>query len=158
MDVSKLAHLCWWQWGIGMSLQSPLAKVLGLGAAKEGAGHWWTQRVSSVALLLLTPWFLLSLITLGDVSYASVTVWIAAPVHSVLLSLLVVVASYHAQLGLQVIVEDYVASKGVRMMVLLLINFALLLLAVIAVFSILRIALSVSPVQIQMGQIYKGLD
>jgi len=134
-----------------MSLQSPLAKVLGLGAAKEGASHWWSQRVSAVALLLLTPWFLLSLIGQGDMSYGAITVWIGGPVHSVLLSLLVVAASYHAQLGLQVIVEDYVATKGTRMIVLLIINFALLLLAVTAVFSILRIALSVSPVQIQMG-------
>jgi succinate dehydrogenase / fumarate reductase membrane anchor subunit len=132
--------------------------VLGLGAAKEGAGHWWSQRVSAVALLLLTPWFLLSLIGVSDVGYASITVWIGSPVHSVLLSLLVVAASYHAQLGLQVIVEDYVATKGTRMIVLLIVNFALLLLAVIAVFSILRIALSVSPAPIQMSQIYKGMD
>lgn len=134
-----------------MSLQSPLSKVLGLGAAKEGASHWWSQRVSAVALLLLMPWFLLSLISLGDVSYASLTLWIAMPVHAVLLSLLVVAISYHAQLGLQVVLEDYVTHKGTRMITLLLINFALLLLAVIGVFAILRIALSVSPANIQTG-------
>jgi len=134
-----------------MSLQSPLSKVLGLGAAKEGASHWWSQRVSAVALMLLAPWFLLSLIALGDVSYASITLWIASPVHSVLLSLLVVTLSYHAQLGLHVVIEDYVAHKGTRMVLLLIINFALLLLAVMAVFSILRMALSVPAIQIQMG-------
>ena len=135
-----------------MSLQSPLSKVLGLGAAKEGANHWWVQRVTAVALLLLAPWFLFSLIGLGDVSYASFTLWIAMPVHAVLLGLFVVVVSYHAQLGLQVVIEDYVANKRTRVAILLIINFALLLLAVIGVFAILRIALSVSPtIHIQMG-------
>ncbi|MES1196187.1 MAG: succinate dehydrogenase, hydrophobic membrane anchor protein [Steroidobacter sp.] len=139
-----------------MSLRSPLGRVLGLGAAKEGASHWWSQRVSAVALLLLAPWFLLSLINLGDVSYASVTLWITSPIHSVLLSLFVVAVSYHAQLGLQVVVEDYVSHKGTRMVVLLVINFALLLLAVIAVFSVLRMALSVPAIQFQMSQIQMG--
>jgi succinate dehydrogenase / fumarate reductase membrane anchor subunit len=135
-----------------MSLRSPLSKVLGLGAAKEGASHWWSQRVSAVALALLAPWFLLSLLSQGDVSYSSLTSWIAAPVNSVLLSLLIVALGYHAQLGLQVVIEDYVAHKGARMITLLIINFALLLLAVIGVFAILRIALSAAPaIQIQMG-------
>jgi succinate dehydrogenase / fumarate reductase membrane anchor subunit len=135
-----------------MSLQSPLSKVTGLGSAKEGASHWWSQRVTSVALTLLCPWLLLSLISLGDVSYASFVSWIAQPVHAVLLGLTVVTISYHTQQGLQVVLEDYVANKGTRMVTLLIVNFALLLLAVIGVFAILRIALSVSPaVKIQMG-------
>jgi len=135
-----------------MSMRSPMSKVLGLGAAKQGSHHWWLQRVTSVALALLAPWFLLSLITLGDVSYASLTLWIAQPIHSVLLSLFVVVVTYHSQLGVQVVMEDYVANKGVRMVTLLIVNFALMLLAVIGVFSILRVALSVSPaIHIQMG-------
>lgn len=123
-----------------MSLQSPLGKVLGLGAAKEGAGHWWAQRVSAVGLLLLLPWFLLSLIAIGDLSYINVVAWIATPVHCVLLSLLVVTVAYHAQLGLQVVIEDYVAHKGTKIVVLLAINFALLILGVLGVFSVLRIA------------------
>jgi len=135
-----------------MSVQSPLKTVLGLGAAKQGPHHWWVQRVSSVALLFLTPWFLLSLISLGDVSYASVTLWIAQPVHSVLLSLFLVTTVYHAQLGLQVVIEDYIANEAARLIIMLIVNFALLLLAVAGVFSILRIALSVSPaIRIQMG-------
>lgn len=123
-----------------MSLRSPLGKVLGMGAAKEGAGHWWAQRVSAVGLLLLTPWFVLALIALGDLSHASVVNWIAAPVNTVLLSLLVLTVTYHAQLGLRVVVEDYVAHKGTRTLLMLVINFALLLLGVLGVFSVLRIA------------------
>ena len=135
-----------------MSLQSPLARVIGLGTAKDGAGHWWSQRVSAVALLLLGPWLLLSLISLGDIGYAAITSWIAAPVHSVLLGLLVAAIAYHAQLGLQVVVEDYVAHKGTRVMMLLIINFALLLLAVLGVFAILRIALTTAPaIRVQLG-------
>ena len=123
-----------------MSLRSPLGKVLGLGAAKEGAGHWWSQRVSAVALLLLGPWFVLSLIAVGDLSYVNVVHWIAVPLHTVLLSLLVLAVAYHAQLGLQVVVEDYVAGKGTRLLAMLVINFGLLLLGVLGVFSVLRIA------------------
>ncbi len=123
-----------------MSLRSPLGKVLGMGAAKEGAGHWWAQRVSAVALVLLGPWFVLSLIDVGDLSYANVVNWIAAPLNTALLSLLVVTVTYHAQLGLQVVVEDYVPSKGTRLLTMLVINFGLLLLGVLGVFSVLRIA------------------
>lgn len=127
-----------------MSLRSPLGKVLGLGAAKEGAGHWWSQRVTAVGLVLLAPWLLLSLLTLGDLGYASVTAWIAMPLHAVLLSLLVVTLAYHAQLGLQVVIEDYVSGKGARMLVMLVVNFTLLLLGVLGVFSVLRIAFDVT--------------
>jgi succinate dehydrogenase / fumarate reductase membrane anchor subunit len=125
-----------------MSLQSPLGKVLGNGAAKEGAGHWWAQRVSAVGLVLLAPWFVMSLIALGDLSYVNIVSWIASPVNTVLLSLLVLTVSYHAQLGLQVVVEDYVAHKGIRMLTMLVINFTLLVLGVLGVFSVLRIALT----------------
>jgi succinate dehydrogenase / fumarate reductase membrane anchor subunit len=124
-----------------MSLRSPLGKVLGLGSAKEGASHWWSQRVTAVGLVLLTPWFLLSLLALGDLSYASVVNWIGAPINAVLLSLLVVTLAYHAQLGLQVVIEDYVAHKGTRIVVMMIINFAMLLLGVLGVFAVLRVAL-----------------
>lgn len=133
-----------------MSLRSPLSKVLGLGAAKQGAHHWWVQRVNSVALLLLAPWFLLSLISLGDISYASLVFWVASPMHSILLALFVATTAYHTQLGLQVVVEDYVNHKGTRTVLLMLINFALLLLAVIAVWSILRMALNAPAIQVDM--------
>ncbi len=123
-----------------MSLRSPLGKVLGAGAAKEGAHHWWAQRISAVGLVLLAPWFLLSLIALGDLSYVNVHDWVASPVHTVLLSLLVLALTYHAFLGLQVVIEDYVANKGIRLLVLLVIKFTLLVLGVLGVISVLRIA------------------
>lgn len=131
-----------------MSLRSPLGKVLGLGSAKEGANHWWSQRVTAVGLLLLGPWLLISLLILGDLSYGSVIAWIAAPINTVLLSLLVLTMSYHAQLGLQVVIEDYVPRKGTRMLSMLVINFVLLVLAVLGVFAVLRIAFATVPGQV----------
>jgi succinate dehydrogenase / fumarate reductase membrane anchor subunit len=125
-----------------MSLRSPLGAVLGDGSAKKGAAHWWSQRTSAVALALLGPWLLISLLALGDLNHAAVAAWIAAPLNAVLLSLLIATVAYHAQLGLQVVIEDYVSSKGTKVVVLTLINFALAVLAVLGVFSVLRIALA----------------
>src|SRR5882762_3961595 len=123
-----------------MSLRSPLGEVLGLGAAKEGASHWWAQRVSSIGLLLLAPWFLISFLCLGDVGYDAVFMWVAMPLHAVLLCLLLVTLAYHAQLGLQVVVEDYVANKAVKILTMLVIDFALVVLGVLGAFFVLRIA------------------
>lgn len=123
-----------------MSLRSPLGRVLGLGAAKQGAHHWWVQRVSSVGLLLLAPWFLFSLIGIGDLSYANVVAFVAAPLNTVLLSLFVITVCYHAQLGMQVVIEDYVTGKGAKVVTLLVVDFGLLLLGVLGVLSVLRIA------------------
>lgn len=123
-----------------MSLRSPLGKALGLGAAKEGAAHWWSIRVSSVGLLLLTPWFLISLLVLGDLSYSSVVVWIAAPINATLLSLMIVTWVHHAQLGVQVVIEDYITHEGGKILSLLAVDFILIVLGVLGVFSVLRIA------------------
>jgi succinate dehydrogenase / fumarate reductase membrane anchor subunit len=123
-----------------MSLRSPLGRVLGLGSAKDGAGHWWLQRVSSVALTLLTLWFIFALIALGDFSYPAVVTWIGAPINAVLLTLLILTTVYHTQLGLQVVVEDYVASAGPKILTMLAINFILVLLGGLGVFSVLRVA------------------
>jgi succinate dehydrogenase / fumarate reductase membrane anchor subunit len=124
-----------------MSLRSPVGRVLGLGSAGEGAGHWWTQRVSSVALVLLGLWFVFSLVRMPDVSYAAVTAWIASPVNAVLLSLLIGTMVYHSMLGVQVVVEDYVSHHGTKIVTLLLLNFLHYVLAALGIFAVLRIAL-----------------
>ncbi len=123
-----------------MSLRSSLGKVEGLGAAKEGAHHWWVQRVSSVALVLLTLWFVASVVHLGSFDYAVVHVWLAAPTNAVLMLLLATVGLYHSQLGVQVIVEDYIHHHGAKLTVLMLVNFIHLLLAALSAFAILRVA------------------
>ena len=123
-----------------MSLRSPIGRVLGLGSAKEGASHWWMQRVSSVALVVLGLWLVSSLLRLGDFSHAAVLAWIALPFNAVLLSLLVGTAAHHSQLGLQVVVEDYVVHHGAKIVTMMLLTFIHILLAALGIFSVLRIA------------------
>jgi succinate dehydrogenase / fumarate reductase, membrane anchor subunit len=124
-----------------MSLRSPVGRVLGLGSAGEGSGHWWTQRVSSVALVLLGLWFVFSLVRMPDVSYGVVTAWIGSPVNAVLLALLIGTMVYHSMLGVQVVVEDYVSHHGAKIVTLLLLNFLHYVLAALGIFAVLRIAL-----------------
>ena len=127
-----------------MSLRSPLGRVLGLGSARGGSSHWYAQRVTAVALVLLGIWFVGSLATLDGGSYEQVTGWLGSPLNSALALLLVVVAAYHAGLGLQVVVEDYVADKGTRAAVLIVVKFALVVAAVVGVLAVLRIAFGVA--------------
>jgi len=123
-----------------MSLRSPMGRVLGLGSAKEGVGHWWMQRVSAVALVVLGLWFVSALLRLGDFSHAVVLGWIALPLNAVLLSLLIGTAVYHSQLGVQVVVEDYVTHHGLKVVTMLLLTFVHIVLAALGIFSVLRIA------------------
>jgi succinate dehydrogenase / fumarate reductase membrane anchor subunit len=123
-----------------MSLRSPIGRVLGLGAAGEGSGHWWSQRVTSVALLPLGLWFVWSLLRLPDFSHATVIEWIGMPLNAVLLILLAATSIYHSLLGVQVVVEDYVAHHGIKIATMLLIQFIHMAIAALGIFAILRIA------------------
>lgn len=123
-----------------MSLRSPVGKVLGLGSAGQGSGHWWTQRVSAVALLFLGLWFVGSLVGLDDFGYASVSGWVSAPFNSVLLILLVGTVVYHSFLGVEVVVEDYVAHHGWKIGVIVALKFIHIVLAALGIFAVLRVA------------------
>lgn len=123
-----------------MSLRSPVGRVLGLGSAGEGVGHWWTQRVTSVALVLLGLWFVCALLRMPDLSYMTVTAWMASPFNAVLLSLLIGTMVYHSMLGVQVVVEDYVSHHAAKIVTLLLLNFLHYVLAALGIFAVLRIA------------------
>ena len=127
-----------------MSLRSPAQRVLGLGTAKDGAHHWWSQRVTSVALVVLGLWFVAALLRLDDFSYAVVTAWIAQPVNAVLLSLFTGTAAYHSLLGVQVVVEDYVSHHGAKVTTMVLLNFVHVVLAALGIFSVLKIAFGAS--------------
>jgi succinate dehydrogenase / fumarate reductase membrane anchor subunit len=122
-----------------VSLVSPLNKVLGLGSAKGGSEHWWIQRVSAIALVPLCLWLLIAVAGLGDYSYASVTTWIASPLNSILLILLVLTMVYHSHLGIQVVVEDYVHGKAMKTATLVITSLAHLFLGCAGVYSIVRI-------------------
>ena len=125
-----------------MSLRSPLGRVLGLGAAKDGVGHWWVQRLTSVALIPLTLWLFFSLVCLGSLDYQAVRGWLMAPFHALGVVLLVLVLAYHSKLGVQVVVEDYVHHHGFKLVILIANNFAHVLAAAAAVFAVLKVCLS----------------
>ncbi|MBL8264871.1 succinate dehydrogenase, hydrophobic membrane anchor protein [Steroidobacter sp.] len=123
-----------------MSLRSPVGRVLGLGSAGEGVGHWWTQRVTSVALVLLGLWFVFSLVHLPDLAYTTLVAWLASPVNAVLLALLVGTSLYHSLLGVQVVVEDYVSNHGTKIVTMLVLQFLHIVLGALGIFSVLRVA------------------
>jgi succinate dehydrogenase / fumarate reductase membrane anchor subunit len=124
-----------------MSLRSPLGRVLGLGSAKDGTTHWWAQRVSAVALVPLTVWFLISLLALPSLDYATVRIWLSFPLTGLLTVLLVAVLTYHSYLGTSVVIEDYVHSAGTKVASLLLLRFLYVLVGGASIFAVLRIAL-----------------
>ena len=123
-----------------MSLVTPLNRVLGLGTAKGAAEHWWSQRLTAVALLPLGLWFAVSLATLPNFDYATVASWVQRPVTSILLILFVAAVGYHSFLGVQVVIEDYVAGKASRAAALMASAFAHTGLAAAAVFAVLKVA------------------
>ena len=123
-----------------MSLRSPVGRVLGLGSAKDGTGHWWAQRVSAVALIPLTLWFLLSLLALPVLDYATVRAWLSVPLSGLLAVLLVVVLTYHSYLGTTVVIEDYVHAAGTKLLSLLLLRFLYVLVGGAGIFAILHVA------------------
>jgi succinate dehydrogenase / fumarate reductase, membrane anchor subunit len=122
-----------------MSLRSPLGKVLGTGSAKEGVHHWWLQRLTSIALIPLTIWFVVSLLSLPSFEHVTVTSWMAQSWTALLLILFVLVATWHSQLGMRVVIEDYIHG-GAKTLTLVLITFIHALVAVAGVFAVLKIA------------------
>ena len=125
-----------------MSLRTPLSKVLGRGSAGEGVGHWWMQRVTAVALLPLTVWFVISILGQSLQSYDAMRGWLGQPWVAVLTTLLVVTLAWHSKLGVQVVVEDYVHGKGAKTALLLLSIFVHAAAAIAAVFAVLLLALA----------------
>jgi succinate dehydrogenase / fumarate reductase, membrane anchor subunit len=124
-----------------MSLRSPLGRVLGMGSAQDGTGHWWAQRVSAVALIPLTLWFFVSLLELPDLDYGTVRAWLQLPWSALLAVLLVAVLTYHSYLGTTVVIEDYVHGGGKKLFSLLLLKFLYVLFGGAAILAILRVAL-----------------
>ncbi|MCB2109117.1 MAG: succinate dehydrogenase, hydrophobic membrane anchor protein [Rhodobacteraceae bacterium] len=122
------------------SLRSPLGRARGLGSAKEGAHHWWAQRLTAIALIPLTIWFAYSLASLAGGSYADFTAWLSAPINATLMILVVSVAFHHAQLGMQVVFEDYVSSHALRTGTIIAVKFACAAFAALSIVSILVVA------------------
>jgi len=124
-----------------MSLRSPLGYVLGHGSAREGVHHWWHLRTTSAALAVLGVWFVFGILTLPDLGRDSVVAWLGRPFSAVMMMLFVFATVWHSLLGVQVVVEDYVRGKGLRVLVLVLLRFIHVLAGAAALFAVLKLAL-----------------
>ena len=120
-------------------MRSPLARAIGLGSAREGVGPWWAERVSAVALVPLTLWFVASIIAHTGSDYAAFIAWLKAPLIATLMILLLIALFHHTALGLQVVIEDYVHS-GVKFAAIMAVRLSCLALATAGVVATLRIA------------------
>ena len=120
-------------------LRSPLSKVRGLGAAGSGTGHFWSQRWTALLLIPLVLWLGFCLASM-PIDHASLVAWVRQPLVTIALVLTIIVLFYHAQLGLQVVIEDYFASHVKRTIIMLLSNFSCLLFGIVGVVSVLKIS------------------
>ena len=123
-----------------MALRSTIGRVRGLGSAKEGVHHWWAQRMTAVALVPLSLWFVCGVIRLIGVDHATAVAWFKAPVVATLMVLLIVATFYHAALGLQVVLEDYVHHEGHKIASVAVVKGLAALLGLLAVISVLKLA------------------
>jgi succinate dehydrogenase / fumarate reductase membrane anchor subunit len=122
-------------------MRSPLGRAIGLGSAKEGVAHWWRQRVSALALVPLTLWFVVAVIGLIGADHAAFVAWVRSPMPAVFLVLLLVATFYHTALGLQVVIEDYIHGEVARLAALLIMRLLCVLFAVRGIFAVLKMAL-----------------
>ena len=123
------------------SMSTPLARARGLGSAKSGLHHWWHQRVSAVAMVGLVSWMVFLVFSLAGADYQTALNVLAHPAHATVVVLFVAVGLWHASLGLQVVLEDYVANEGVRLIAILAVKMAASVIAVLSILSVLKVAL-----------------
>ena len=132
-DTRKAPH-------VGM-LRSPLGRARGLGSARAGAAHWWAQRLTAVALVPLTLWFISAVIQLQGADQHGAVVWLSAPVPLVLMLALILATFHHLQLGLQVVLEDYVHDHAMKLASVLAMKAACVLLALACIVAVLKLGL-----------------
>jgi succinate dehydrogenase / fumarate reductase membrane anchor subunit len=123
------------------SMRTNLGRVRGLGSAKEGVHHWWMQRLTAIALVPLILWFVASLVGLAGAGHTETVEWLGSPLVAIAMILMVVATLYHAALGVQVVIEDYVHHEGLKFFWLIAVKFIFLIFGMAAVFSLLKLAL-----------------
>ncbi len=124
-----------------MKLESALGKARGLGSAKSGVHHWWMQRVTAIAMIGLSIWFVISLLTLPSLRQDDATRWLQEPHNTMLFLVMMVVMLYHSRLGLQVVIEDYIHNKAAKVTSLIALYFVNIAAMIIVAYSILSIGL-----------------
>lgn len=122
-----------------MGNSTPIGRVRGLGSAKEGAHHWWQQRLTAGSNLLLTLWFIVSVVRMPSYDYAFAVKWLGSPWVALPMVLLVISVFYHFRLGLQVVIEDYQHGAS-RIAWMLALNLFTLATGSVAIFAILKVA------------------
>ncbi len=120
-------------------MRSPLGRALGLGPARDGVEDWWRERVSAAALVPLTGWFAVSIVTHAADGYSAVIAWLRSPITTILMTLLLITLFHHTALGLQVVIEDYVHSR-IKIPVLVGVRLGCFALGIAGLVAILRIA------------------
>jgi succinate dehydrogenase / fumarate reductase membrane anchor subunit len=124
-----------------MELRSSLGRARGLGSAKEGVGHWWAQRLSAIALVPLSIWFVVAVISMTGASYTAFQEWLGIFGNALLMILTAVVLFYHAALGMQVVIEDYVHHPFWTPALLISVRFVLYVLAASCVLAVVLVAM-----------------
>ncbi len=124
------------------TMRSTLSRARGLGAANTGVQEWWMQRLTSLALIPLTLWFVFSLVQLTGAPYAVVHAWAGTPIHATLLLALIAITFQHMRMGVQTIAEDYIHGTTVRLTLTLAVKAASLLLALAATIAVLKLAIA----------------
>ena len=125
-------------------MRSPLGRAIGLGSAKEGVEHWWVQRITAVALVPLTLWFVIAIIGLVGADLETMQNWVSRPLPAILLVLLLIAIFYHVSLGLQVVVEDYVHAELTKLGLITAIRLLCFAFVVAGIFAVLSIAMGTS--------------
>ena len=128
-----------------MSLRTPIARARGLGPGHAGVHHWTVQRLTALSNVPLVLWFIFSAVALSGATYAEAVEWLASPVTATLMILLVISVFYHAKLGLQVIVEDYVHHQGAKVAALAALTLVMFGLAVACIVATLSVSLGTLP-------------
>ncbi len=123
-----------------MSMRTPLSQVRGLGSAREGTGHFWLQRVTGVANVPLTLFFVVLLISLKGADHATAVAVLGSPVIAIFLLLAIISVVYHMKLGMQMILEDYVSGEMAKVLCLMANIFFCAFVGVASVFALLKIS------------------
>ncbi len=127
--------------------RTPLKRARGLGSGKTGTGHWWWQRVTAVLLVLLVPWLVGLLVSLVGADVDAARLMVARPWNAIALALLIVAALWHAKLGMQVVIEDYVHTRWIEVALQLLVTFVCAIAALASLYALGRIVLAVAALQ-----------
>jgi succinate dehydrogenase / fumarate reductase membrane anchor subunit len=125
-------------------MRSPLGRAIGLGSAKEGVEHWWLQRITAVALVPLSLWFVIAIIRLVGADSDGVRDWVGNPLPAIMLVLLLIATFYHAALGLQVVIEDYIHAELTKLGLVVIVRLGCFALAVAGMFAVLSMAVATS--------------